>query len=352
MIPFFVPSVTPETVEAMTDALRNEKLVMGESVYKFEEEFARYVGTKRAVSVNSGNSALHLCLAALGVSAGGAVATSTNSFVASASCILAAGARPLLCDIHESDGNIDVSTCGGRPSALVPVHIYGNPCDWDAVSSYAEDEGIPVVEDACQAHGAEFGGRKCGSLGRAGCFSFYTTKNMTVMGDGGMVTTDDEELASAVASMRDNGRAAGDPTVHERLGYTMRLNTVNAAAGRVQLSGLDGANSRRRRIAELYRKKLGGGRLLRENPRGKSVFHQIVLKHAGRDRIRRHLKSKEIGTIVHYATPIHRQPVFAGSASLPRAESFCEQVLSLPSYPQLEDGQVSEVAEAVLEAVS
>ena len=351
MIPFFVPDVTPAVSEAMSEALRNEKLVMGESVYKFEEEFARYVGTRHAVSVNSGNSALQLCLEALGVS--GPVATSTNSFVASATCILAAGARPLLCDVSERDGNMDVSGCPEKPAALIPVHIYGNPCDWGAVSSYAQDLGVPVIEDACQAHGATLGGRKCGSLGRAGCFSFYTTKNMTVMGDGGMVTTDDEQLAAAVASMRDNGRARGDPARHERLGYTMRLNTVNAAAGRVQLSGLDDANSARRRTAGAYRRRLGAGLFLDQNPGGTPVFHQIVLRHAERDRIKSHLESKGIGTAIHYATPIHMQPLFSGlGLRLPRAERLAGMVLSLPSYPQLSADQVSEVCEAVSEAVA
>lgn len=351
MVPFFVPDVTQEVLDAMSDALRNEKLVMGESVFKFEEEFARYVGTKHAVSVNSGNSALHLCLAALGVSAGDAVATSTNSFVASAACIAAVGARPVLCDIGE-DGNLDVSTCAERPSAIIPVHIYGNPCDWDAVSAYAEDLGIPVIEDACQAHGASFGGRKCGSLGRAGCFSFYATKNMTVMGDGGMVATDDEELAAAVSSMRDNGRAAGDPSRHERRGHTMRLNTANAAAGRVTLAGLDGSNAKRRRTARAYAGRLGGDLFVPENPRGTAVFHQIVLRHGGRDRIQRHLEGKGIGTGIHYKTPIHRQPAFGGGPTLPRAEAFAGTVLSLPSYPQLADDQVSEVSEAVMEAIA
>ena len=353
MVPFFVPDVTQEVLDAMSDALRNEKLVMGESVFKFEEEFARYVGTKHAVSVNSGNSALHLCLAALGVSAGDAVATSTNSFVASAACIAAVGARPLLCDVSERDGNLDVSSCPGKPSAVIPVHIYGNPCDWGAVSSYAQDLGVPVIEDACQAHGARFGGRRCGSLGRAGCFSFYTTKNMTVMGDGGMVTTDDGELAAAVASMRDNGRAGGDAARHERLGYTMRLNTVNAAAGRVQLSGLDAANSARRRTAGAYRRRLGAGLFLDENPGGESAFHQIVMQHGDRDRVRARLESGGIGTAVHYGTPIHMQPLFSGlGLRLPRAERLAGRVLSLPSYPQLSGDQVSEVCEAVSEAVA
>lgn len=347
MIPFFRPHVTQGVLDAVQGALQDEKLVMGESVYKFEEEFARYVGTRHAVSVNSGNSALFLALSALGIGPGKKVATSTNSFVASASSVLAAGARPVLCDIRESDGNIDVSGCG-EPDALVPVHIYGNPCDWDAVAARAEELGVPVVEDACQAHGASVRGKKCGSLGNAGCFSFYTTKNMTVMGDGGMVTTDDEGLAKTIASMRDNGRASQD--VHDKLGYTMRLNTVNAAAGRVQLRELDGMNAERRRIASAYAGKIGEEHFVGQSDGG--VFHQIVLRHDGRDRIQKHLESRKIGTRVHYPVPIHMQPLFRDGARLPRAEAFCGRILSLPSFPQLTGDQVSEVAEAVSEAIA
>ena len=347
MIPFFKPHVTQGVLDAVQGALQDEKLVMGESVFKFEQEFARYIGTRHAVSVNSGNSALFLALSALGIGPGKKVATSTNSFVASASSVLAAGARPVLCDIHESDGNIDISECG-EPDALVPVHIYGNPCDWDAVAARAEQLDIPVVEDACQAHGASFRGKKCGSLGKAGCFSFYTTKNMTVMGDGGMVTTDDEGLAETIASMRDNGRISQD--IHNKLGYTMRLNTVNAAAGRVQLRELDGMNASRRQIARAYAEKIGREHFVEHAPQG--VFHQIVLKHDKRDSIQKHLESKKIGTRVHYPIPIHMQPLFRDGTRLPRAEAFCNRILSLPSFPQLTGDQISKVAEAVSEAIA
>ena len=347
MVPFFEPHVTGEMIAAVTDAMRNEKLVMGESVYKFEEEFARYIGVRRAMSVNSGNSALFLSLRALGIGPGKRAATSTNSFVASATSISAAGAEPVLCDIDGADGGMDVSSCG-RADALVPVHIYGNPCDWDSVRARAEEWGVPVVEDACQAHGAQYKGKKCGSLGAAGCFSFYTTKNMTVLGDGGMVTTDDEELADAVASMRDNGRRSASE--HDRLGYTMRLNTANAAAGRVQLRALDSYNARRREIARAYRKRADPALFLR-TAEG-CVFHQIVARHPRRDAVRAALGEAGIGTGIHYPVPIHRQPLYAGARqSLPEAELLAEQVFSMPSFPQLTDEQVGEAADA-LAAVS
>lgn len=345
MIPFFEPPVTEKMIEAVQDALRNEKLVMGESVFKFEQEFARYAGARHAVSVNSGNSALFLSLRALGIGPGKKAATSTNSFIASASSVQAAGAEPVLCDVDEA-GNIDVATLREKVDALVPVHIYGNPCDWDAVRALAEDRKIPVVEDACQAHGAEWRGRKAGSLGTAGCFSFYTTKNMTVLGDGGMVVTDDEDLASAVASARDNGRASGP--YHDRLGYTMRLNTANAAAGRVSLRDLDGNNARRREIAATYRKK-APDLLVPAGPG--CVFHQVVARHPRRDRVREQMLEAGVGTGCHYPVPIHMQPLYRReNLRLPAAERLAGQVLSLPSFPQLKDDQVREAADALAEA--
>ena len=195
-IPFFVQEFTSEMEEAAIHALRNESFVGGESVTKFEEEFAKYTGTKYAVSVSSGNSALQISLMALGIdnSIYGTrkVITPTNSFIASANCIRMVNAEPILVDIDLRDGEIDISGVTQNANAIIPVHIYGNPCDFDSVKAFTENQNIPIVEDACQAHGATYKGKKVGSLGDIGCFSFYPTKNMTVGGDGGMATTDKE----------------------------------------------------------------------------------------------------------------------------------------------------------------
>jgi perosamine synthetase len=189
MIPFFVPEFTKDMENAAIDALRNEKFVMGESVAKFEEEFARYIGTKYAISVNSGNSALQLSLLSLNIAEESKVITSTNSFIASANCILMTGSKPILCDINYDDGNMDIKSTNEKPDAIIPVHIYGNPCDLESIKNVSETYKVPIIEDACQAHGAVYEQKKVGSLGDVGCFSFYPTKNMTVCGDGGMVTT-------------------------------------------------------------------------------------------------------------------------------------------------------------------
>ena len=348
MIPFFVPEFTKDMENAAIDALRNEKFVMGESVFKFEEEFARYTGTKFAISVNSGNAALQLSLISLGITEKSKVITSTNSFVASANCILMTGAKPVLCDINYDDGNIDIKTTNEKPEAIIPVHIYGNPCDFDSIKSVSETHKAPIIEDACQAHGATFDHKKVGSIGDVGCFSFYPTKNMTVGGDGGMVTTNNEEIKKQIDSLRDNGRRTR--TEHDKLGFTMRLNTVNAAIGRIQLQTLDEKNKRRRELASLYKKFLGDDCMLDENPKGTSVYHQIIIKHQKRDEIFSHLSKNNIGVAIHYPRPIHKQPLYENLGyNLPISEKFSNEVLSMPSFPQLKDDDVKIICEKINE---
>ena len=354
-IPFFVQEFTSEMEEAAIHALRNESFVGGESVSKFEEEFAAYAGTKYAVSVSSGNSALQISLMSLGISNDSKVITPTNSFIASANCIRMANARPILADIDLRDGGIDISSVASvdaqTANAVIPVHIYGNPCDFDSVKEIAENENFPIVEDACQAHGATYNGKKVGSLGDVGCFSFYPTKNMTVAGDGGMTTTDNEEIALKIKSIRDNGRKTKNE--FDKLGFTMRLNTVNAAIGRVQLKHLDEKNTRRREIVSIYRKNLANDCILPENENGKSVYHQIVIKHEKRDQIRQELTDNDIGSAIYYETPIHLQPIYQKYGyKLPNSEKFSKEIMSLPSYPSLTDEQILVICEHVNKIIS
>ena len=350
MIPFFVPEFTKDMENAAIDALKNEKFVMGESVAKFEEEFARYIGTKYAISVNSGNSALQLSLLSLNIAEESKVITSTNSFIASANCILMTGSKPILCDINYDDGNMDIKSTNEKPDAIIPVHIYGNPCDLESIKNVSETYKVPIIEDACQAHGAVYEQKKVGSLGDVGCFSFYPTKNMTVCGDGGMVTTNNEEIKNEIESLRDNGRKTR--TEYDKLGFTMRLNTVSAAIGRIQLQTLENKNKRRREIASLYKKFLNEDCMLSENPKGVSVYQQIVLKHKKRDEIFSHLSKNNIGIAIHYPIPIHRQPLYKNLGyNLPISEKFSNEVVSLPSYPGLEDDDVKVVCEKINEVL-
>ena len=350
-IPFFIQEFTNEMEEAAIHALRNESFVGGESVSKFEEEFAKYTGTKYAASVSSGNGALQISLMALGIGKSHNVITPTNSFIASANCIRMTNAKPILTDIDMNDGGIDLSNNENNVNAIIPVHIYGNPCDFDSVKSFAEEQKIPIIEDACQAHGAEYKGKKVGSLGDVGCFSFYPTKNMTVGGDGGMTTTDDEEIVSKIKSIRGNGRKTKNE--FDKLGFTMRLNTVNAAIGRVQLKHLDEKTARRREIVSIYRKNLIQDCILPENKDGKSVYHQIVIKHEKRNEIRQELTDNEIGSAIYYETPIHKQPIYQEFGyELPNSEKFSKEIMSLPSYPQLTDDQALEICEHVNKIIS
>ena len=345
-IPFFVQEFTSEMEEAAIDALRNESFVGGESVSKFEEEFAEYTGVKHAVSVSSGNSALQISLMALGIADNSKVVTPTNSFIASANCIRMTNAHPILADIDLKDGGIDVSGITQSVDAIIPVHIYGNPCNFDSVKAFAEEQKIPIIEDACQAHGAVYKNRKVGGLSDVGCFSFYPTKNMTVGGDGGMTTTNNEEIAQKISSIRDNGRKTKNE--FDKLGFTMRLNTVNAAIGRIQLKHLDEKNSRRREIVSIYKKNLVEDCILPENENGKSVYHQIVIRHSKRNEIRKKLADNDIGSAIYYETPIHLQPIYQEYGyKLPNSEKFSKEVMSLPSYPLLTDEQILVICEHV-----
>ena len=345
-IPFFIQEFTDEMEEAAVAALRNESFVGGESVSKFEEEFAAYVGTKYAVSVNSGNSALQMSLMALGISNNSKIVTPTNSFIASANCIKMVNAYPILSDIDLKDGSIDIQSVNESVDGIIPVHIYGNPCNFDSVKTFAEEQKIPIVEDACQAHGATYKNKKVGSLSDVGCFSFYPTKNMTVGGDGGMATTNNEEIAQKIISIRDNGRKTKNE--FDKLGFTMRLNTVNASIGRVQLRHLDEKNTRRQEIVSIYKKNLIEDCILPENEHGRSVYHQIVIRHEKRDEIHKELTDNDIGSAIYYETPIHLQPLYQEYGyKLPNSEKFAKEVLSLPSYPSLSNDEILVISECV-----
>src|SRR5436305_1211041 len=251
-IPLATPIIDAEMKEAALAALENEKLVMGESVHKFEEEFARFCGTKYAVSTASGTTALSITLQALGISHGTEVVTTPFSFIATANAVLHAGAEPVFADVEDSGINLSPGKArarvGPKTRAIIPVHLYGHPSAMDEFLKISLETGLKLVEDACQAHGAEFGSKRVGSIGEAGCFSFYPAKNMTVGGDGGMITTNNAELAEAAGSIRDCGRDKNSKYYMGRIGYTSRLNSINAAIGRVQLRRLHGWNVAKRLV--------------------------------------------------------------------------------------------------------
>jgi len=360
-IPLAMPVLDQEMRDAASHALQNERFVGGESVHKFEEEFARFCGTKFAVSTASGTAALFLSLIAQGVH-GGQVVTTPASFVASANSIIHSGATPRFADINLRDYTVDpakvIASLNKETRAIIPVHLFGFPAEMDELRRIASDRRVAIIEDACQAHGALYKGHRVGSLGNAGCFSFFSSKNMTVGGDGGMVVTDNESIAESAASLRDCGRAKGSKYLHTSIGFTERLNTVQAAVGRVQLRHLDEWNERRRQIASRYDSLLSDLDEVILPPRGDSsvrpVYHMYVIRCKHRDDLRVWLDRNGVETGIHYPDPIHLQPVYRKmfgyrGGEFPNSEEFCKSVLSIPMHPGLSLDEVKLVSEKIHE---
>ncbi|MDE1851460.1 MAG: DegT/DnrJ/EryC1/StrS family aminotransferase [Candidatus Micrarchaeota archaeon] len=354
-----MPILDKEMEEAALDALRNDKYVNGENVAKLEEEFARYVGTKHAIAVSSGTNALAFIFMAIGIN-GKRCITSPQSFIASSNSIIHAGGIPAFADIDKrtyciSPAEIEKQLQKGA-AAVLPVDIYGYPADFDSINEIAKRSNAYVIEDACQSHGALYKGKRTGSLALAAAFSFYPSKNMTVLGDGGMVTTDDDGIANKVRKLRDAGRKSHYE--HDMIGYTARLNTVNAAIGRVQLKNLDKWNSRRSEIAAQYDSKLngiGGITLPMLGGSGtKPVFHQYVILTTERDRLKEHMEKNGIQCGIHYPIPIHLQPIYMQmfgfkGGEYPNSESFSRECLSLPMHTNLTNEDIGLVCEKVKE---
>lgn len=361
-IPLAMPVIDDEMIDAATNALRNEMLVMGESVHKFEEEFARFIGTKEAVSTNSGTMALSLAMLGGGIKRNEKVLTPTFTFIATSNAVIHAGARPVFADISLGDYLLDPAKAEerlkkGDVKAVIPVHLYGKPANMDRFTELKERYGVSIIEDACQAHGAYYGNKRAGSIGDFGAFSFYSIKNMTVGGDGGMVTLNDEDIAEKLRSIRDCGRKG--KYEHIYVGYTARLNTVNAAIGRVQLRKLDSWNERRRQIASVYREKLKDVEEIALPPedgaKSKSVYHLFVIrtrKEGEREKLMAYLKENGIGVGIHYPIANHLQPIYRDlfgyrGGEYPNSEEAAANVLSLPMSPLLKDDNAKYVSEKI-----
>ena len=356
-IPLARPIITKEMTDAVTNALLNERLVMGESVHKFEEEFAKYIGTDHAVSMSSGTDALILTMLAYNIH-GREIITTPLSFVATATSIVHAGGTPVFADISDKDYNIDPAEVRAKvlrnTAAVVPVDLYGYPARMDEIRD-AVGSKVKVIEDAAEAHGAVYKGRKAGALGDVGCFSFYSTKNMTVGGDGGMITTNDERLANDVRKLRDCGRVSRYE--HDVFGFTSRLNTANAALGRVQLRHLEEWNEKRAAIARRYAQRLKDLPEVILPPMGNSevkpAFYVYAIRCQDRSGLEEHLRDQGIESVVHFPT-IHLQPVFREAygfspGEFPKAEAAAEHLLSIPLFPEMTTEQVDRVADSIIE---
>lgn len=352
-IPLTRPTLTKDMEEAVINVLNNEKLVDGESVYKFEEEFAQYIGTDYAIAVNSGSSALLLTFYAFNIKGERFIAPSAT-FIATLNGPTLLGGIPIFSEIG-NDYTISVESASSLyrkygAKYVIPVHLYGQPADIDGIKEFCKD--VIIVEDAAQAHGALYKGRRVGSLGDATIFSFYPTKNMTVCGDGGMVTTSNEKIYRIVKKMRDVGRRS--KYIHDEIGYTMRLNTINAAIGRVQLKYLDQWNERRRIIAKRYIDKLKYINEIILPPLQDSsrlpVYHMFVIKTKYRNELGAWLMLNGVQTGIHYPIPVHKQPSYSPYkpvVDLSFTEEWSKSILSLPIYPTLSEEDHTYVIELI-----
>jgi len=329
--------------------------ILGQDVAKLEEEFAEYCGTKFAVGVDSGLSALELSLRAFDIGPGHEVIVPTHTFTATAAAIMFTGATPVFVDADPETWNMDVEKIDAaitpRTKAILPVHLYGLPADMHMVLGIAEKYNLKVIEDGCQAHGAVYKGHRVGSFGHAAGFSFYPTKNLGACGDGGMVTTDDAKVAESVRAMRNCGQKVKN--VHELAPYNHRLDNLQAAILRVKLRYLDRWIAVRRVLAELYGQLLPATVARQMEPPGYThVYHLYVIRTQNRDGLQARLKERGIGTAIHYPTPVHLQPYFARlgykRGSFPIAEKICNEILSLPMFPELTEEQVETVASEIM----
>lgn len=353
MIGIAEPQLGGEELEAVSAVLHSGMLAQGPKVADFEEDFAAYIGCEHAVAVNSGTAALHCALLAHGIGKGDEVITTPFSFIASGNSVLYTGARPVFADIETETYTLDPEKIREKISpktkAIMPVHLYGHPAGMKEILELAEDYGLAVIEDACQAHGAEYRGKKAGSFG-TGTFSFYPTKNMTT-GEGGMLTTGNREVAEKARLIRAHGSKVR--YLHEILGYNLRMTDIAAAIGIVQLGKLDNFNSRRRKNAEFLSGKLAGLAGVR-TPTVKEgcthVFHQYTISVKERDRLAEFLGNEGIGSGVHYPKTIPGQPLYENlgyTDMVPKAEKAAKEVLSLPVHPGLSENDLEQISEAV-----
>jgi len=361
-IPIAKPVLGREELEAVRRVFGSGVLVQGERIRLFEKEFAEYIGVKHAVALANGTLALDTALKALRIGPGDEVVTSAFSFIASSNCVLFQGAKPVFADIDPRSFNIDPSDVAekitAKTRAIIPVHLFGQPAEMNALKEIAEDNGIALVEDAAQAHGAEYKGLKVGGFGDIGCFSFYATKNMTT-GEGGMITTNNSELAGKARLLRDHGDAG--KYHHIILGYNYRMSEASAAVGSVQLRKLDKSNERRRENAEALTKeikKIHGLKppYVRDDVR--HVFYQYVVRveedyPMQRDKLAERLRKKGVGVAVHYPTPVYGQTLYKelgyGKTLCPVAEDTCKRVLSLPVHPSVTKEDITYIVDVLKE---
>jgi len=350
------PAVGRDEIHRVQDVLRSGRLSGGDAVDAFGSEFASYCDVAHGVPTTNGTTALHAALAALGIGSGDTVVTTPFSFIATANAVRHVGARPVFADIDPETYNLDpaavertVADADGGVDAILAVHLYGCPAPLEALRDIADRHDAVLVEDCAQAHGATYRGDPVGGFGDAGCFSFYPTKNMTT-GEGGMVVTDDDDVAARCRSFIDHGR--GPDGGHERVGHNFRMTDICAAMGRAQLEKLDDFVAARRDHAARFDDAIDGAAIRRPvEPAGRRhAYHQYTVRCADRDRLADHLEGYGVDSAVYYPTPIHEEPAYDGvDAELPAAERAAAEVLSIPVHPALSREDVQAITLALRE---
>jgi len=358
MIPIAKPQIGDEEKQAVAEVLSSGIIAQGPVVAEFESEFSKYCGTNYGVAASSGTTALHLALLACGVKPGDEVITTPFTFIATANSILYCGAKPVFADIDPATFNICPekieSQITDKTKAVLVVHLYGQSCEMDSISRICKDNDLKLVEDACQAHGAEYRGKRVGGLGDCAVFSFYPTKNMTTS-EGGMLTTDNEKIAEKARLLREHGSKIRYH--HDVLGYNYRMTDIAAAIGRVQLKKLNGFNSARIRNAGIITDALKDvdGIVAPIPSKGvKHVFHQYTIRvtgdfHLTRDEVVKKLQKSGVGCGIYYPVPIHKQPFYEDAGGLENSDEAAKEVLSLPVHPGLTAEDVEHICKSLLE---
>ena len=340
---------------AIQRVLDSGTYILGEEVRQFEEEFARYIGVNYSVGVASGTDALLLALKACGVGKGDEVITVSNTAVATVAAIELAGATPILVDVYPDSLTMDATLFMGaislKTKAVIPVHLYGHPCDMNAITEIAHDAEVIVIEDCAQSHGALYNGKKTGYFGDAAAFSFYPTKNLGAIGDGGMVVTRNEDIAVSIRLLRQYGWNGIDRSKSIVTGMNSRLDEIQAAILRVKLHYIDVENIRRRRVANTYNKNLPHNHILtpKQEQEAIHVYHQYVIRTEKRDELRNYLSEHGVETAIHYPVPIHHQPAYKRKhiQILTVTEKACREILSLPMHPYVTDKGAEDVCELI-----
>lgn len=341
--------VDDEIKQSVLEVLESGHYIRGPNNKYFEKEFADFCGTKYAITMSSGTAAIFLSLYALGICKGDEVIVPSHTFIATVNPVLHLGAKPIFVDINIETYTMNIEEVEQKVTnntkAIIPVHLYGHPADMGAIMDIAGDHDMRVIEDACQAHGAIYNGKKVGSIGDIGCFSFFPSKNMTVAGDGGMVTTNDDELAERIGMLRDQGRK--DKYIHELLGFNFRMSEIHAAVGRQQLKHLPKWIEQRREIANYYDDLLATVEQVitpMEREWAKHAYHLYVIRTKHRDVLKEYLEKQGISVGIHYPLPVHRQPCIAERIDpmmdLIVTDKVVEEVLSIPMYPQLKKSEI------------